>query len=42
MQDVAEVAEYTDGMAIGASLHYGDCTIAQIKDELRKAGKEVR
>ena len=42
LQDVAEVAQYTDGMAIGASLHYGDCTIAQVKDELRKAGKEVR
>ncbi len=40
--DVAEVAEHSDGMAIGASLHYGDCTIAQVKDELRKAGKEVR
>ena len=42
LQDVAEVAQYTDGMAIGASLHYGDCTIAQVKDELRRAGKEVR
>ena len=42
LQDVAEIAEYTDGMAIGASLHYGDCTIAQVKDELRKAGKEIR
>jgi cyclase len=42
LKDVAEVAEYSDGMAIGASLHYGDCTIAQVKDELRKAGKEVR
>ena len=35
LQDVEEVAEYSDGMAIGASLHYGDCTIAQIKDALR-------
>ena len=42
LQDVAEVAEYSDGMAIGTSLHYGDCTIAQVKEELRKAGKEVR
>ena len=42
LKDVAEIAEYTDGMAIGASLHYGDCTISQVKDELRKAGKEVR
>jgi len=42
LQDVAEIAQYSDGMAIGASLHYGDCTIQQVKDELRKAGKEVR
>lgn len=42
LQDVAEVAQYSDGMAIGASLHYGDCTIQQVKDALRKAGKEVR
>ena len=42
LQDVAEVAQYTDGMAIGASLHYGDCTIKDIKAELLKSGKEVR
>lgn len=42
LQDVCEVAEYSDGMAIGASLHYGDCTIAKVKEELRKAGKEIR
>ncbi len=35
LQDVRAVAELSDGMAIGASLHYGDCTIAQIKDALR-------
>lgn len=42
LQDVVEVSRYTEGMAIGASLHYGDCTINQIKEELDKAGKEVR
>lgn len=42
LQDVAQVAAYTDGMAIGASLHYGDCTIQQIKAELSRCGKEVR
>ena len=42
LRDVAEVAQYTEGMAIGASLHYGDCTIGQIKAELQRAGKEVR
>ena len=42
LQDVGQVSEYTEGMAIGASLHYGDCTIKEIKDELKKAGKEVR
>lgn len=35
LQDVRAVAELSDGMAIGASLHYGDCTIAQVKDALR-------
>jgi len=35
LQDVRAVAELSDGMAIGASLHYGDCTIGQIKDALR-------
>ena len=42
LQDVAEVAQYTQGMAVGASLHYGDCTISQIKQELQRAGKDVR
>jgi len=42
LQDVAEVAKYTQGMAVGASLHYGDCTISQIKQELQRSGKEVR
>lgn len=42
LQDVGEVARYSQGMAIAASLHYGDCTIAQVKDALLKAGKEVR
>jgi len=42
LQDVAEVARYTEGMAIGASLHYGDCTISQIKREISNMGKEVR
>lgn len=41
LRDVCEVAEYSDGLAVGASLHYGDCTIQQIKDELRKT-KEIR
>mgnify|MGYP003394913115 CR=1 FL=1 len=41
LQDVCEVAEYSDGMAIGASLHYGDCTIQQVKDALRPH-KEIR
>lgn len=35
LQDVRAVAELSDGMAIGASLHYGDCTIQQVKDALR-------
>ncbi len=35
LQDVKAVAELSDGMAIGASLHYGDCTIQQVKDALR-------
>ena len=42
LQDVCEVAEYSDALAIGASFHYGDCTIAQVKDALRKGGREVR
>ncbi len=42
LQDVGQVAQYTQGMAIGASLHYRDCTIAQIKQELQRSGKEVR
>ena len=42
LQDVCEVAQYSDALAIGASFHYGDCTIAQVKDALRKGGKEVR
>lgn len=42
LQDVVEVSKYSQGCAIGASLHYGDCTISQVKDELRKAGMEVR
>lgn len=41
-QDVLEVAHYSQGMAIGASLHYGDCTIAQVKEALLQGGKEVR
>lgn len=40
--DVVEVAQYSDGMAIGASLHYGDCTINEIKNVLQKSGKEIR
>lgn len=35
LQDVRAVADLSDGMAIGASLHYGDCTIQQVKDALR-------
>jgi len=42
LQDVYQIAEFSDGMAIGASLHYGNCTISQVKDELRKSGKEIR
>ena len=42
LQDVGQVAQYTQGIAIGASLHYGDCTIRQIKEELQRSGKEVR
>lgn len=42
LQDVCEVAQYSDALAIGASFHYGDCTIAQVKDALRRGGKEVR
>lgn len=42
LQDVVEVSRYTEGMAIGASLHYGDCTIKQIKEELSRSGKEIR
>lgn len=34
LQDVVEVARYSDGMAIGTSLHYNDCTIADIKAKL--------
>ena len=41
LQDVVEVSKYTDGMVIGASLHYGNCTIAQVKDMLRQH-KEIR
>ena len=35
LQDIRAVANLSDGMAIGASLHYADCTIGQIKDALR-------
>ena len=41
LEDVREVSEHSQGMAIGASLHYGDCTISQVKDALR-AWKEIR
>ena len=41
LQDVHEVSEYSEGMAIGASLHYGDCTISEVKDALRP-WKEIR
>ena len=42
LQDVVEVARYSEGMAIGASLHYGDCTIRDIKEALSQGGKKVR
>ncbi len=41
LQDVCEVAAYSDGMAIGASLHYGNCTIQQVKEALRPL-KDIR
>jgi len=34
LRDVEKVARHTDGMAVGAALHYGDCTIADIKAKL--------
>ena len=41
LEDVLQVSEYTEGMAIGAALHYGDCSIGQIKDMLRRT-KDIR
>ena len=40
--DVAEVAKHSQGMAIGASLHYGNTTIAEVKAALSHAGIVVR
>lgn len=42
LRDVPAVAEHSQGMAIGASLHYGDCTIGEVKAILRACGKEIR
>ena len=41
LEDVEKVAAYTDGMAIGTALHYGDCTIGHIKKKL-SATKTIR
>lgn len=41
LQDVVEVSKYCDGIAIGAALHYNDCTIGQIKEVLR-SHREIR
>lgn len=41
LDDVLEVSRYCDGLAIGASLHYGNCTIQQVKDVLRPH-REIR
>ena len=42
LEDVLEVAKHSQGMAIGASLHYGDTTISGVKDALAGGGIVVR
>jgi len=42
LKDVVEVSRYSQGMAIGASLHYGNFTISQVKSVLSDGGIEVR
>lgn len=42
LEDATEVAKHSQGMAIGASLHYGNTTIHQVKAALSDAGITVR
>ena len=43
LSDISDVAQAgADGYAIATVLHYGKCTVMQIKDHLSKFGIEVR
>lgn len=41
LQDALTVAQHSDGMAIGSSLHYGNCTLGEVKYVLREQ-EEIR